>query len=70
LSHLYPIKKHIMASKIDFKVAPPAAVLREIGARVAAARLQQNITQAELAEKYGIAARSRARKKTNQTTAS
>ncbi|MDP3518723.1 MAG: helix-turn-helix transcriptional regulator [Pseudohongiella sp.] len=46
-----------MASKIDFKVAPPDTVLREIGARVASARLQQNITQAELAEKSGIAVR-------------
>ncbi|MDO9475200.1 MAG: helix-turn-helix transcriptional regulator [Pseudohongiella sp.] len=46
-----------MASKIDFKVAPPDTVLQEIGVRVASARLQQNITQAELAEKSGIAVR-------------
>ena len=46
-----------MASKIDFKVAPPDTVLREIGVRVASARLQQNSTQAELAEKSGIAVR-------------
>ena len=46
-----------MASKIDFTIAPPTIVLREIGERMAASRLQQNITQDELAEKSGVAVR-------------
>tara|TARA_R110002072_G_scaffold233478_1_gene391006 strand:+ start:499 stop:876 length:378 start_codon:yes stop_codon:yes gene_type:complete len=46
-----------MTSKIDFMVAPPGIVLKEIGERIAENRLQQNITQDELAQKSGVAVR-------------
>lgn len=46
-----------MASKIDFMLAPPAMVLKELGIRLAQSRLQQNITQDELAQRSGIAVR-------------
>ncbi|MDP2142253.1 MAG: helix-turn-helix transcriptional regulator [Gammaproteobacteria bacterium] len=46
-----------MASKIDYKVAPPDVIAAELGGRIATARLQRNITQGELAEQSGIAIR-------------
>lgn len=46
-----------MTSKINFMVAPPSVVLKEIGERVAENRLQQNITQDDLAQKAGVAVR-------------
>jgi transcriptional regulator with XRE-family HTH domain len=46
-----------MASKVDYKVAPPDVVCAELGDRIATARLQRNVTQLELAEQSGIAIR-------------
>jgi transcriptional regulator with XRE-family HTH domain len=46
-----------MATKLDFRLAPPAVVLKELGERLAQTRLQQNVTQDELASRSGVGVR-------------
>lgn len=46
-----------MAAKLDFMLAPPAVVIQELGERLAQTRLQQNVTQDELASRSGVAVR-------------
>lgn len=46
-----------MSPKLDFALAPIAEIEAEIGRRLEAARLQQNISQAELASEAGVSRR-------------
>lgn len=55
-----------MASKIDFMLAPPSVVLEELGQRLAQTRLQQNLTQDELASRSGLAVRTLRRLESGQ----
>lgn len=46
-----------MSSGIDYKIASPDHITKNLGERLAATRLRRNITQAELAERSGVAVR-------------
>jgi transcriptional regulator with XRE-family HTH domain len=46
-----------MSQSIDYELAPISALEAEIGRRLAASRLAENLSQAQLAEEAGVARR-------------